>query len=106
MEIQDIKIKLSLQQVLDIYLIKVNKNNMVKCPFHEDKTASMQVNLEKSFYKCHACDKKGDQIQFVQDKENSTKHEALLKCVSLIDHGKIIIDNQKPKTTPAVRSVQ
>jgi DNA primase len=97
MEIHFIKQNLSLAQVLGNYNLKPNKNNMLNCPFHEDKTASLQVNLEKNFYKCHACGKKGDQIQFVQDKENSTKHEALLKCVSLIDNGELIIHNEKPK---------
>jgi DNA primase len=84
MEIHEIKQKLSLSSILKIYLIKPDKNNMVKCPFHEDNTASLQVNLEKNFYKCHACGKKGDQIQWVQDYGNLTKHEALLKCVDLI----------------------
>jgi DNA primase len=84
MEIHEIKQKLSLESILKIYLIKIDKNNMVKCPFHEDNTASLQVNLEKNFYKCHACGKKGDQIQWVQDYGNLTKHEALLKCVDLI----------------------
>ena len=84
MEISEIKQKLSLASILKIYLIKPDKNNMVKCPFHEDNTASLQVNLEKNFYKCHACGKKGDQIQWVQDYGNLTKREALLKCVDLI----------------------
>jgi DNA primase len=84
MEIQQIKTQLSLQQVLEHYGLTPNKNHMLNCPFHEDKTASLQVNLAKNYYKCHACGKHGDQIQFVQDKENSTKHEALLKCASLI----------------------
>jgi DNA primase len=84
MEISEIKQKLSLASILKIYLVKPDKNNMVKCPFHEDNTASLQVNLEKNFYKCHACGKKGDQIQWVQDYGNLTKREALLKCVDLI----------------------
>jgi DNA primase len=84
MEISEIKQKLTLSQVLQIYLIKVDKNNMAICPFHNDTKPSLQVNLEKNYYKCHACGKKGDQIQFVQDYGNLTKREALLKCVQLI----------------------
>ena len=52
MEINDIKQNLSLTQVLENYSLKP-KNNMLRCPFHDDKTASLQVNLEKDFYKCH-----------------------------------------------------
>jgi DNA primase len=84
MEISEIKQKLSLSQVLQIYLIKVDKNNMAICPFHDDTKPSLQVNLAKNYYKCHACGKKGDQIQFVQDYGNLTKREALLKCTQLI----------------------
>jgi DNA primase len=84
MEIQEIKQKLSLSQVLQIYLIKVDKNKMALCPFHDDTKPSLQVNLTKNYYKCHACGAKGDQIQFVQDYGNLTKREALLKCIDLI----------------------
>jgi DNA primase len=84
MEIQHIKTQLSLSQVLHHYNLQP-KNNMLRCPFHDDKTASLQVNLAKNYYKCHACDKKGDQIQWVQDFEKLTKHEALLKCASMIN---------------------
>jgi DNA primase len=84
MEISTIKQSLSLQQVLEHYHLPIDKNKMLRCPFHEDKTASLQVNLEKDFYKCHACGKKGDQIQFVEDFEKLTKHEALKKCTELI----------------------
>ena len=102
MEIQDIKTQLTLTQVLENYSLKP-KNNMLNCPFHEDKTASLQVNLEKDFYKCHACGAKGDQIQFVQDFDKLSKREAILKCVSMINPNNInipIIENKK--TTPIV----
>jgi DNA primase len=82
MEISEIKQNLSLSQILHHYGLKP-KNNMLNCPFHEDKTASLQVNLEKQFYKCHACGAKGDQIQWVQDYEKITKHEAIVKCEQL-----------------------
>lgn len=84
MEIQDIKQKLNLATILHNYGLKPNKNNMLLCPFHEDKTASLQVNPIQNRYKCHACDKKGDVIQFVQDYEKLTKREAILKCVTMI----------------------
>ena len=82
MEISEIKSNLTLSQILSHYGLKP-KNNMLNCPFHEDKTASLQVNLEKHFYKCHACGAKGDQIQWVQDYEKITKHEAIVKCEQL-----------------------
>ena len=84
MEIADIKQRLPLEQVLTNYNLKADKNNMLRCPFHEDSTASLQVSFSQNKYKCHACDKKGDVIQFVQDYEKLTKHEALKKCTQMI----------------------
>ncbi len=85
MEIQEIKQNLSLATILHNYGLKPNKNNMLLCPFHEDTKPSLQINPEANFYKCHACGKKGDQIQFVQDFESLSKREAILKCVTMID---------------------
>ena len=104
MEIQQIKSQLSFSQILQHYQLKP-KNNMLNCPFHEDKTASLQVNLEKHFYKCHACGAKGDQIQWVQDYEKLSKREAILKCVSMINPNAInvpVVENEK--ITPVVQT--
>jgi len=108
MEIADIKQNLSLSQVLENYSLQPNKNNMLRCPFHEDKTASLQVNPTQNNYKCHACDKKGDVIQFVQDYEKLTKREAILKCVTMI--GQVItnvlnIVKQEPVTITEDKSL-
>lgn len=84
MEITVIKQNLSLAIILQHYNLKEDKNNMLRCPFHEDNTASLQVSFSQNKYKCHACDKKGDVIQFVQDYEKLTKHEALKKCTQMI----------------------
>jgi DNA primase catalytic core len=97
MEIQDIKSNLTLSQILHHYGLKP-KNNMLNCPFHEDKTASLQVNLEKHFYKCHACGAKGDQIQWVQDYEKITKHEAIVKCEQMAGNQELVVWEVKPKT--------
>jgi DNA primase len=48
MEIQEIKSKLTLAQVLQHYGLKPDKNLRLCCPFHEDKTPSLQV-----YYKTH-----------------------------------------------------
>ena len=98
MEIHEIKQNLTLEQVLLNYNLKADKNNMLRCPFHEDKTASLQISTTQNKYKCHACDKKGDVIQFVQDYEKLTKHEALLKCTELVGSQKLEAGSVKPQT--------
>jgi DNA primase len=96
MTIHEIKENLNLATVLDHYGLKPNKNNMLLCPFHDDKTASLQVKPDHNKYKCYACDKKGDVIQFVQDYEKLSKHEALKKCTELVEDQTSKIESPKP----------
>lgn len=84
MEISAIKERLSLSEVLQYYNLEP-KNKMLKCFMHDDKTASLQVNLEKNFYKCHSCGKTGDVIQFIEDYEKLSKHEAIKKAEGMIN---------------------
>lgn len=90
MEIQEIKEKLSILTVLDHYGIKPNRSKMINCPFHEDKNPSMQVYPETNTVFCFSgnCSKNGkalDTIQFIQDKESCTKHQAIEKAKSLVN---------------------
>ncbi len=89
MEIQQIKEQLTLSQVLHYYHLKPDKQLRLNCPFHNDKTPSLQV-----YYKTHTaycfssnCKTHGkslDVIDFIMHMENSTKREAILKAQSMI----------------------
>lgn len=92
MEISAIKERLSLSEVLQHYSLQP-KNSMLKCFMHDDKTASLQVNLEKNFYKCHACGKTGDVIQFIEDYEKISKHEAIKKAGSFLKNTRGTAEN-------------
>jgi len=93
MEIQEIKAQLTLSQVLNYYHLKPDKNLRLNCPFHKDKTPSMQV-----YYKTHTaycfssnCKTHGkslDVIDFIMYKENCTKHEAILKAKEMLGGAK------------------
>lgn len=43
MEIQEIKQRLTLAMLLQHYGLKADKQNRLKCPFHNDKTPSLQL---------------------------------------------------------------
>ena len=89
MEISDIKQRLILKQVLDYYGLKPDKHLRLNCPFHADKTPSLQV-----YYKTHTaycfssnCKTHGkslDVIDFILHKESCSKHEAIEKAKQLI----------------------
>jgi DNA primase catalytic core len=88
MELKDIKQQLSIGQVLQHYNLKPDKNQRLLCPFHNDKTPSLQIYPATNTYCCFSSNCNagtGDTIQFIQLKENCSKHEALVKAASLIN---------------------
>jgi DNA primase len=89
MDIKDIKAQLSITQVLQHYGLRTDKNNKLCCPFHEDKSPSLQIYPQTNTYCCFSANCKaatGDAIQFIQLKENCTKHEALTKATALLNN--------------------
>ena len=47
------------------------------CPFHDDKTPSMQVSPQKQIYKCFSCGAGGDAFSFVMNYHKMTFVESL-----------------------------
>lgn len=37
----------------------------IRCPYHDDKTASASVHVEKGAFTCHACGISGDAIKLI-----------------------------------------
>ena len=79
MEIAEIKTKLTLAEVIKHYGYKADKQNRINCPFHDDKTPSMQLYWKTHTAYCFSsnCKTHGkslDVIDFILHKENSTKH--------------------------------
>ena len=105
MEIQRIKSHLSLLTVLAHYNIEPDKHHQIKCPFHNDDKPSCKIYPETNTYHCFACGKTGDAIQFIQDKEGITKHEAINKAKSLVEMKKLKNEEMKePEQSGARRS--
>ena len=57
-----VKQSVTTRQAAEHYGIRVNRNGMACCPFHNDKTPSMK--LDKRFH-CFGCGADGDVIDFV-----------------------------------------
>ncbi len=86
MEIPEIKAQLSIGTVLTHYGLKPDKHDRLHCPFHPDKTPSLQVYPPTNTYCCfssHCTAGTGDVIQFIQLMEKCNKHDALVKAASL-----------------------
>lgn len=52
------------RQVAEYYGLKVKKNGMACCPFHDDKHPSMKIDQK---YYCFTCGARGDAINYVSD---------------------------------------
>jgi DNA primase len=88
MELKEIKQQLSINQVLQHYGLQPDKNDRLVCPFHNDKNPSLQIYPKTNTYCCFSSNCNagtGDTIQFIQLKENCSKHEALLKATVLLN---------------------
>lgn len=89
MELRTIKERLTIKEVLAYYGLQPDKHDRFCCPFHPDKTPSLQIYPATNTFCCFSSNCSagtGDVIQFIQLKENCTKHEALVKATELV-HG-------------------
>lgn len=90
MEIIEIKSRLTILIILQHYGLKPDKNNRLKCPFHNDTTPSLQVYPQTNTWTCFSSNctaGSGDQIDFIMKYENTTKHQAIMKAKSLLGAG-------------------
>ena len=75
-------------------------NKSAKCPFHDDRTASLSVNIDTDLYLCHACGAKGGAKSYLVQNRGLSEFEA----------HKLVSDDfsdpapAKPKTPPKVYS--
>ena len=108
MEIADIKQKLTMAMVLHYYGLKTDKQSRLNCPFHDDKTPSLQVYYKTQTAYCFSSNckthgKSMDVIDFVMHKENCTKHEAINKCKEILGYQK---PNSKERYQPDLSKSQ
>ena len=98
--IQEIKRRLSLENLLEIYNVK--KGHTAKtyhCPFHEDKNPSFSIT--ETGWKCFTGCGNGDQISFIEKIENIHFEEALIKASSICN-----VDYEKKKGRPLLEELQ
>lgn len=58
-----IKSTLNTKEVMEYYGIPFNRRGFAKCPFHQEKTASLSV--KNDYFKCFGCGQGGGVIDFV-----------------------------------------
>jgi len=104
MEISEIKSRLSLSKVVSHYGLKPDKHARLCCPFHADKTPSLQLYYKTQTAYCFSsnCPTSGksmDVIDFIMYRENCTKHEAIKKAENLLG---VDSENLQPENHQAI----
>ncbi len=88
MEIRQIKQQLTIEQVLQHYGLQPDKNHRLLCPFHPDKTPSLQIYPKTNTFCCFSSNctaGTGDAIQFIELYEKCSRHEALVKATEMVE---------------------
>lgn len=99
---KQIKEAVATRHAAEMYGLKVNRNGMTCCPFHNDKHPSMKV--DKGFY-CFACGAKGDAIHFVEKFFGISSYEAAKKLAEDF-HIPIAMEKSKSKSILKKKKVQ
>lgn len=71
--------ELSIEDVLEPYVRLSRKGSTLMgiCPFHEERTGSFSVSPEKNLFHCFSCNRGGDAITFIMEKENLSFMETI-----------------------------
>ena len=92
-----VKQSVSTREAAEFYGIKVRRNGMACCPFHDDKNPSMKVDQR---FHCFGCGADGDVIDFTARLFDLSQKEAAEKLAQ--DFG-LIYDSQAPPRRRYVR---
>ena len=77
---ETIKAAISVKQAAKHYGLKVNRNGMACCPFHNDRHPSLKLN--EDYFFCFGCGAKGDVIDLVARLFDLSSYEAAQKLAS------------------------
>lgn len=72
-----IRNSITMRQLVDYYGFRIDRKHYIPCPFHNEKTASLQIFDEYRGFHCKGCGVGGDVIRFVELYEEVRPSEAV-----------------------------
>lgn len=98
--IQELKNRLTLENLLNYYNVKTGKTpKTYHCPFHDDKNPSFSI--KENHWHCFSGCGEGDQINFIEKIENIPFEEAIIKASNIANvnyekrKGKAVLEDLK-----------
>lgn len=84
-KVQEVRDRVDIVDLVGRYveLRRAGQNWKGRCPFHDEKTPSFNVNPARKGYKCFGCGEGGDAIRFVMEIEGKSFPEAVRKLAEL-----------------------
>ena len=93
---ETVKSAVTVKQAAEHYGCKVNRGDMICCPFHDDRHPSMKLN--RDYFYCFGCGANGDVIDFVARLFGLSSYEAAKKLAY-----DFCIDPDKPPAAMALK---
>ena len=94
-----VKAAVPVRQAAEHYGLKVSRNGMACCPFHNDRHPSLKLNEEYFF--CFGCGAKGDVIDFAAQMFHLSSYEAAQRLAAdfgiSTQPGQAVVAPHKPK---------
>lgn len=96
---ETVKAAVPVRQAAEHYGLKVSRNGMACCPFHNDRHPSLKLNEEYFF--CFGCGAKGDVIDFAAQMFDLSSYEAAQRLAAdfgiSTQPGQAVVVPHKPK---------
>ncbi|MCA9712458.1 MAG: DNA primase, partial [Myxococcales bacterium] len=84
-KVQEVRDKVDIVDLVGRYveLRRSGRNYVGRCPFHQERTPSFNVNPARKGYKCFGCQVSGDAIRFVMELEGKGFVETIRKLAEM-----------------------
>lgn len=80
---EEVRHRVDIRDVISHYGFVITKDDKTICPFHDDHTPSLSIDVKEQRWKCFVCNHGGDVFQFVMDLKHMTFPQAYNEVVRI-----------------------
>lgn len=105
-EFREIRERVSIIAIAELYGLEVNRSGMCCCPFHSEKTASMKLYEKDNKFHCFGCGKSGDGIDLCSELTGLPPKEAAKQLSDAFGLGLFRDDRHESKAEISVEAAR